>query len=101
MCRKTISGATTQPKWFSTTWNKKGLTYGTCVVSIPENHEVGAIEKPTIWKLEINEDPEKHVVVNKPILKPHDPFFAELGDAVQGALEKDITIFIHGFNNTF
>lgn len=98
------TGSQKQPKWFNHTWNDAAtdpLTYGTCKVSIPVGHKPGAVEKPTIFKLEFSENPEKHVIVDQVDRLARDPFFASLRKQVQQRTDKEVVVFIHGFNNTF
>jgi hypothetical protein len=39
------------------------LSFGTALVSIPRDHRMGELERPSLLKLEFREDPEKHVVL--------------------------------------
>jgi hypothetical protein len=39
------------------------LAVGYAEVTIPDDHRMGEIEKPRLWKLEFREDPEKHITV--------------------------------------
>ncbi len=98
---RTWTGSEEQPKWFGPEWNDRKLTYGTCTVSIPPKHEAGEVEKPSIFKLELKEDPEKHVVVHQPMRLEEAKYFAAIREAVTERSQKEITVFIHGFNNTF
>jgi esterase/lipase superfamily enzyme len=98
------TGSVRQPKWFGPDWNQeKGhLTYGTCEVSIPVAvHKTGEVEKPSIMRLELTENPEKHVIVGNPTHLPKGTFFSALDNEVRQRDHKEIVVFIHGFNNTF
>lgn len=98
------TGSSDQPKWFGSDWNQQSghLTYGTCDVSIPVRaHTLGEVEKPSIWRLEFSEDPQKHVVVYSPERLTQSAFFSALDADVRQRSQKEIMIFIHGFNNTF
>jgi len=76
------------------------LSFGHSLVTIPAAHKFGAVEQPTIWKLEYSENPTRHVVI-------------ATRDALnEGALEvsirermsnpsTDILLFTHGFNSSF
>ena len=81
--------------------NQEALNLGTVDVSIPREHRMGAIERPMIWKLEFRENPEKHVVLLKVTPTPAEQFYADLSNKVQSSPDKDIFVFIHGFDNTF
>lgn len=77
------------------------LTYGICEVSIPNDHEIGALEAPSIWRLEFKEDPEKHVVVLTTAARQKQPFFTEIAARVRASRTKNAFVFVHGYNVTF
>lgn len=101
------TGSETQPKWFAKEREQVGgeLSYGMCQVTIPvEAHERNRVEKPlSIFGFTLPEDPQKHVIVERPLLTPRDKFFTRLTTEVQRRpeSEREVLIFIHGFNNTF
>ncbi len=96
-----------QPKWFGDTRADGRLEfhYGVCQVSIPiAEHEVNEVEKPfSIFGISLPENPKKHVIVEKPLLSAKDQFFARLEREVarRPETEREVLVFIHGFNNTF
>ena len=77
------------------------LQMGTCQVSIPERHQVGEVESPSIFKFEFVEDPRKHVVLLSVDRQPVDRFFADLKTRVDGSRRREAFVFIHGYNVTF
>ncbi|MBN2296268.1 MAG: alpha/beta hydrolase, partial [Pirellulales bacterium] len=81
--------------------NRGTLEVGTCEVSIPEEHKVGEIERPSILRLEFNEDPTKHVVLIGVERKTDDKFFTELKKDISKSTDRQTFIFIHGYNVTF
>lgn len=99
------TGSTSQPKWFGSQWNEPEqghLTYGTCDVSIPvQKHKTGEVEKPSIVRLELSEDADKHVIVYTPQRLARAAFFTALENDVRAKQQHEIMVFIHGFNNTF
>ena len=77
------------------------VSKGTCDISIPRTHESGSLESPSWVRLEYRPDPNKHVVLlNVKDLAP-DPFYRRLSERVAKSKEKEIVVFIHGFNNSF
>ena len=72
------------------------VTYGTCDVSIPADHQKGELESPSWKRLEFWEDPARHVVLLRVDPLPADAFFASAAQAGPQAL-----VFVHGFNVTF
>lgn len=79
----------------------ESLHLGTLDVSIPRDHRMGQIERPSIWKLEFRQDPDKHVVLLSVLPKSEQDFYEELSSKVQSSANKDAFVFIHGFDNTF
>ena len=77
------------------------LHFGTLDVSIPRDHRMGHIERPSIWRLEFRQDPDKHVVLLSVLPKSEQEFYTELANKVQSSANKDAFVFIHGFDNTF
>lgn len=77
------------------------LEMGMCQVSIPERHEVGEVERPSVFRLELREDPRKHVVLLDVKPEPADRFMEALRTRVEGSPEKEAFVFVHGYNVTF
>ncbi|WP_186767684.1 alpha/beta hydrolase [Blastopirellula retiformator] len=77
------------------------LQYGACHISIPEVHEVGQLEAPSILKLELTERPEKHVVLLEVLSKDEEAFFADLREMVAQSPRHEVLIFVHGYNVSF
>lgn len=80
---------------------KKTLSYGSCDVSIPENHSLAEIERPSIWRFEFHPDPEKHMILQKVVPESKDVFFNQVSAAVSSSPSKDAFVFIHGYNMSF
>jgi len=82
--------------------NERGeLQYGQCEVSIPESHQVGELEAPSIWTLDVHERPDRHVVLMNIDPQPAATFFAGLRDRVDESPRRAAFVFVHGFNVTF
>lgn len=79
----------------------ESMHLGTLDVSTPRDHRMGSIERPSIWKLEFRQDPDKHVVLLSVVPKMEQAFYAELSSKVQSSASKDAFVFVHGFDNTF
>ncbi|MEO9463846.1 MAG: alpha/beta fold hydrolase, partial [Marinomonas sp.] len=77
------------------------LEYGVVKVSIPASHTAGAIEMPSIWRLEFGPKPAKHVMLRKVTPKDSASFFAEMQDKVSESPRKEAFVFVHGFNTRF
>ncbi|MFI4874882.1 MAG: alpha/beta hydrolase [Blastopirellula sp. JB062] len=77
------------------------LQFGTCQISIPEVHEVGQLESPSVLRLELTERPEKHVVLLEVLTKEEEAFFADLREKVAQSPRRELLIFVHGYNVSF
>ncbi len=73
---------------------------GVCQVSIPERHELGKLESPSVIRLEVREDPQKHVMLRYVERRDPDQFFDELRSDLDRRGDS-IMIFVHGYNVTF
>ena len=76
------------------------VEYGVCEVSIPPGHQAGELESPQLFKLDLTQDVEKHVVLTSVGRLPADAFHA----AMQTEMDrcgKNIFVFIHGYNVSF
>lgn len=73
--------------------------YGTCEVSIPPNHEVGAIERPLVGP----ENEQEHVVLQRVESFEEEAFFASIRNKLSSLPRsgKSCFVFIHGFNVDF
>jgi esterase/lipase superfamily enzyme len=74
------------------------LQYGVAQVSIPKEHKLGAMERPGFWQ---SEKIGKHVMITKLEKIDGEKFVSFLKSKLSHVKEKDILIFIHGFNVTF
>jgi len=77
------------------------LSMGTLDVSVPREHRLGKIERPSIFRLDFREDPEKHMVLLKVEPKPEAQFFSELANRVSASAGKEAFVFVHGYAVTF
>jgi esterase/lipase superfamily enzyme len=77
------------------------LEYGRVDVSVPTSRQPGELPLPTLWKLELNPDPNKHFIVKNIQPLKDDAARAELRSALGSTETKSVLIFVHGFNTTF
>jgi esterase/lipase superfamily enzyme len=77
------------------------LNYGNCVVSIPESHRYGEIERPSSWKLEFCEDPNKHIVLQSVNPASEEQILVEISQDVGRSRKKQAFVFVHGYNVNF
>ncbi|HEX6100388.1 MAG TPA: alpha/beta hydrolase [Thermoanaerobaculia bacterium] len=77
------------------------LALGVAEVTIPDDHRMGKIERPSLWKLQFREDPEKHVMVWSLQPTPPDEFTARAKQVLSRGAKKEVLLFVHGYNVTF
>ncbi len=76
------------------------LALGLAEVSIPDDHRMGEIERPSLWRLQFREDPTKHIVVLSVTVMPAANFVARARQFVAEG-RNSILLFVHGYNVGF
>jgi esterase/lipase superfamily enzyme/nucleoid DNA-binding protein len=89
------------PSRFGSRRSSTGLHFGTCDVSIPRDHRMANIERPSILRWEFSESPAKHFVIKEITEKECDEFYSQLSQRVQHSEGKEALVFIHGFRVSF
>jgi esterase/lipase superfamily enzyme len=77
------------------------LSYGEAVVSVPDDHRMGNIERPRWWRLEFREDQAKHVVIVSMSLLAEDDFIGKARDKLARCTKKQVLLFVHGYRVAF
>lgn len=81
------------------------VRYGACRVTIPKDHKLGALESPTIFRFEFEQDPQKHIVLRETREYPGDEFFVLMRKAIDRQQvvhgKRQVLLFVHGFKNSF
>ncbi|MBY6113583.1 alpha/beta hydrolase [Mameliella alba] len=77
------------------------LDLGVATVTIPNIHVAGQVERPSIWRLEFRANPSKHILLKS--VEPVDPdsFFGRLQGEFEDDSQRDLLVFIHGYNTSF
>ena len=76
-------------------------SYGVCKVSIPAVHKPGVMERPSIFRLERTEDPNRHIViVARDVSRDQEAFENRLHQAFAES-GSEAFLFIHGYNVSF
>ena len=89
-------------KWEDYYTGERGkLKFGIAEVSIPKKHKFGEMESPNKWLFWQKEKIGEHVIVVKLEDINKKDFTKFLSNKLKNVTEKDILIFIHGFNVTF
>jgi len=77
------------------------LSYGTCEVSIPRDHRMGALEAPSVLRFEFKQDPEVHIVLLNVNVQDKTKYFADIATRIKASSKKSAFIFVHGYRVTF
>jgi esterase/lipase superfamily enzyme len=76
------------------------LGFGIAEVSVPDDHRMGKVERPSIWRLEFREDPDKHVAVLE-VMRLSLIDFTTRARCLLTHGENEILLFVHGYNVGF
>ncbi len=77
------------------------MDYGTLEVTVPRIHKPGAIESPSIVKLEWTANPERHFVISRVAATSEDGMLADLKATLAKRQSDEIFVFVHGYNVSF
>jgi esterase/lipase superfamily enzyme len=77
------------------------LHLGMCEVSIPRSHKPGELESPSIWRLEVRENEERHIVLERVVRQCDSEYYRLIKERVNQSPRKDLFVFVHGYNVTF
>ena len=77
------------------------LQFGVCAVSLPPSHSYGEIERPSVWRFEFEERPDRHVMLRQVQSVSESRFLQALRSVTADELRQDAFVFVHGYNNDF
>jgi esterase/lipase superfamily enzyme len=77
------------------------LEYGFCEVSIPRSHTKGALDSPSILRLELRENPARHITLLTVQQIEFEAFKHTLWTQIARTTRKEAFVFVHGYNVTF
>jgi len=77
------------------------LEYGRAEISIPTSRQPGELPLPTLWKLELKPDPNKHFILRNVEPLKGNAVRAALSSALRSVDTKSVLLFVHGYNTTF
>jgi len=72
------------------------LELGVATVTIPNRHEPGQIEAPSIWRLQFGPTPSRHVILRSVAPVEADEYFARLRGEFSNDPRRDLVVCIHG-----
>ncbi|WP_136623570.1 alpha/beta hydrolase [Bradyrhizobium centrolobii] len=76
--------------------------FGVAEVSVPtRGRDLGELTGPSWWRLEFSADPAKHVILKAVQPLGQDVFTPTLKDSLATADERDVLVFVHGYNVSF
>jgi esterase/lipase superfamily enzyme len=77
------------------------LETGIARVTVPDRHRPGALEAPSVWRLEFSANPARHVMLRAVEPMAPDAFFAAMQDRIGTRDRREAFVFIHGYNVSF
>lgn len=80
----------------------EGLRYGQVAVTIPSDHRYARLESPSVFKLEWDNDPQRHITLrpDHQTLTAQD-WKTELTRRAAAFNKPGVLLFIHGYNTSF
>jgi esterase/lipase superfamily enzyme len=90
-----------EPRYSAEKSDRGRIDRGICEVSIPKTHDPGELEGPSITRLEFESDPRKHITLRKTVRLQTDAFYEQLRAQVASSPDRELLVFVHGFNVTF
>jgi hypothetical protein len=84
-------------KRFGNDWAADGqISFGACDVQLPYERKVGALPRPSLFRLQFREDPNKHIVLKSCESLDATHFYREVSEGGPAVL-----FFVHGYCVTF
>lgn len=80
--------------------SRVAMRYGVAEVGIPQRHRRGEIERPTLWRLELREDPSLHVTVQSLSFREEKPWVEEIARVMREDAA-EILLYVHGYRVGF
>lgn len=80
------------------------LEFGICTVTIPidkHKHKPGAIERPSLYRMELSESEEKHVMIKRIKNLNLNLYLKSITKLNQARKSEHAFVFIHGYNTKF
>lgn len=77
------------------------LSFGTAAVGIPPGHAIGRHERPSVFRFEWSPDERKHIALKEVTPLDRDTFYQRLAFAINLAPERNLLLFVHGYNVGF
>ncbi|QEG01613.1 hypothetical protein Mal15_56910 [Stieleria maiorica] len=89
---------------------KHGVTYngdrgslvkGIAKVTVPDTHQRGVVERPSLLRFEVRENQQDHIVLTSAVELSETDFHRQLADTVALSPRQDLLVFVHGYNVDF
>ena len=77
------------------------LSYGQATVSVPDDHRVGAVDKPRWWRLRFRPDPARDVLFSSAATMTADDFAEGVRRQLDQCAARNALVFVHGYNVSF
>ena len=93
--------STSEPVKFYGSDFQPAYEYGRALVTIPRTHVPGNLEMPSLWRMELDADPNRHFVLKAVIPLGADSARAEMANRLAGMSSRSLLLFVHGYDTTF
>jgi esterase/lipase superfamily enzyme len=96
-----VSKGRNPPKTYFGNSRGQGLTVGIATVSVPSNHQIGKLERPSWLKLQFSENSSKHIILTAVTPVSEQIFFDHIDILLRSTSKADAFVFVHGYNVSF
>ena len=93
--------ADSEPVKFYSSDFQPAYEYGRALVTIPHTHVPGKLEMPSLWKMELDSDANRHFVLKAVIPLGADSARKEMANRLAGMSSRSLLLFVHGYDTTF
>jgi esterase/lipase superfamily enzyme len=77
------------------------VSLGFCNVSIPTKHQLGKLERPSIWKVWARPKPDEHIMLLCAVELTSGEFWERLENDIGTSPDRNAFVFVHGYNVSF
>lgn len=83
------------------TADRGSMVHGVAEVTVPDTHQRGQLERPTLLHFEVRENQQDHIVLTSATELSDGDFHQRLSQTVASSPNQDLLVFIHGYNVDF
>ena len=83
------------------TYGDDEMNYGKARITLPPQHIIGSVERPSLLRFEFAESADKHLMIRQVETLEQEEFLDSVNYSVTQSLAPSVLLFIHGYNVGF